>query len=393
MWKNLRLLFQAWAGMKAFNSLDLEDKSVVFYSEDNASWVHFEPIIKELLETHRRKICYLTSSFDDPILKTDEKLIKPFYIGSGMVRTLLFSSLKARIMIMTMPDLENYYIKRSKVYPVHYIYVFHNMASSHMVFRTGAYDHYDTIFCVGPHHEKEIRGAEKLYGLPAKNLVKHGNSRLDSVLYEAAKREKKDSSGRQKKVLIAPSYGKNALLETCGVRLIEVLLNAGYFVTARPHPLTIRDNKPLISPIVQKYESNKSFLLETDVASQVSLHSSDLMISDYSGAAFEFAFGLGKPVVFVDVPRKVNNPNYTELNCEPFEVFIRPQIGAVLSTNNLEKVSELIDDLISNQDVFEKKIETIRSENIYNVGLSGEVGAKSVIERLEKIKKEEVKEG
>ncbi len=390
MWKKLGLLFQAWSGMQAFNELDIEEKDVVFYSEDNASWVHFEPIIKELLEKHRQKICYLTSSIDDPILKGNEKLIRSFYIGNGMIRTLLFSWLRVRLMIMTMPDLENYYIKRSKVYPVHYIYVFHNMASTHMVFRTGAYDHYDTIFCVGPHHEKEIRTAEKLYGLPAKNLVEHGNSRLDSVLFEAAKREKKDSSNGQKRILIAPSYGKNALLETCGIRLIEILLNAGYFVTARPHPLTVRDNNSLISQITQKYGSNANFLLETDVASQASLHSSQLLISDYSGAAFEFALGLGKPVVFVDLPRNINNPKYTEHYCQTFVRFIRSQNGYVLSTDNLEKAPELIDDLISDRESFESKIETIRSENIYNVGLSGEMGAKAVIEQLEKIKEENV---
>ena len=312
-----------------------------------------------------------------------------------MVRTLLFSSLKARIMIMTMPDLENHYIKRSKVYPVHYIYVFHNMASTHMVFRTGAYDHYDTIFCVGPHHEKEIREAEKLYGLPEKNLVKHGNSRLDSVLNEASKRTDKNipKKNEKKNILIAPSYGKNALLETCGIRLIEVLLDAGFFVTVRPHPLTIQENKVLISQIIKKYGSNDNFLLETDVASQASLHASNLLISDYSGAAFEFAFGLGKPVIFIDVPRKVNNPQYTKLNCEPFEIFIRPQIGAVLSTNNLEEVSYLIDDLVSNQGSFERKIATIRSDNIYNIGLSGKIGAQALIDRLEKIKGKETPEG
>jgi CDP-glycerol glycerophosphotransferase (TagB/SpsB family) len=324
-------------------------------------------------------------------LKKDEKLIQSFYIGSGMMRTLLFSSLKARVMIMTMPDLENYYIKRSKVYPVHYIYVFHNMASTHMVFRTGAYDHYNTIFCVGPHHEKEIRSAENLYGLAAKKLVKHGNSRLDSVLIEASKREKKDFSREKgpKRILIAPSYGKNALLEVCGIKLIEFLLDAGYLVTARPHPLTIRENESLISQIRQKYGDNPNFLLETDVASQDSLQASHLLISDYSGAAFEFAFGLGRPVVFIDVPRKINNPKYEELNCEPFEIFIRSQIGAVLSPDNLENISEVIEDLTSDQELFEKKIKTICSDNIYNIGESGLAGADAIIDCLGKIKAKE----
>jgi len=393
MWKRIQEFFQAWSGMKEFNSLGLDDRDIVFYSEDNASWVHFEPIIKELLEKHDQGFCYLTSSIDDPILGSSDKRIKAFFIGRGMLRTTLFSSLKARVVIMTMPDLDNYYIKRSQVYPVHYIYVFHNMASTHMVFRSGAYDNYDTIFCVGPHHEKEVRAAEKLYGLKKKNLVKHGNSRLDSVLSEASKRGKEggpDPQGK-KKVLIAPSYGKNALLEVCGIELIQVLLEAGYIVVTRPHPLTTRDKKNLISQIVEKFGGHSGFSIETNVASQASLQNSHLMISDYSGAAFEFAFGLGRPVLFVDVPKKVNNPKYQEINQEPFEVFIRSEIGAVVSPGNMKKVPELAEQLILNQQSFEQKIKTLREENIFNIGLSGEAGAKAIIEYLNKAKEVQVK--
>src|SRR5438093_13437904 len=54
-------------------------------------------------------------------------------------------------------DLDAYHLMRSAAYPVHYVYVFHSMVSSHMVFRPKAYDAYDTILCVGPHHTREIR--------------------------------------------------------------------------------------------------------------------------------------------------------------------------------------------------------------------------------------------
>jgi hypothetical protein len=388
VWKRIQEFFKAWSGVQQFNSLGLEDRNIVFYSEDNASWVHFETIVKALLNKYEQSFCYLTSSLDDPILRSPDKRVKAFFIGSGMLRTTLFSSLKAHVVIMTMPDLDNYYIKRSKIHPVHYIYVFHNMASTHMVFRSGAYDHYDTIFCVGPHHEKEIRAAERLYGLPKKNLVKHGNSRLDSVLLEASKRGKGRLEHPQgkKKVLIAPSYGDNALLEVCGVELIQVLLEAGYIVVTRPHPLTTRNNKVLISQIIQRFESYPGFSIETNVASQTSLQNSHLMISDYSGAAFEFAFGLERPVLFVDVPKKVNNPKYQEINQEPFEVFIRSEIGAVVSPDNIKKVPELAERLIFNQQSFDEKIKTLREQNIFNVGLSGEAGAEAIIKCLNEAK-------
>jgi hypothetical protein len=391
MLKRIKEFFQARSGMRQFNSLSLDEKDVVFYSEDKASYVHFEPIVKELLDKHDKSFCYLTSSIDDPILNSKDNRVKAFFVGMGMVRTTLFLSLRARILIMTMPDLENYYIKRSKTHQVHYVYVFHNMASTHMVFRTGAYDHYDTVFCVGPHHEIEIRAAEKLYGLSEKNLVKHGNSRLDSVLAEASKIKKKSSpnENKLKKVLIAPSYGENALLEICGVKLIKVLLDTGYEVTVRPHPLTFRNNEQLISQIKKEYGDNPNFLLEADVASQSSLQTSDLLISDYSGVAFEFAFGLSKPVVFIDVPRKINNPKYEEINCEPFEVFIRSKIGRVVSPDDINNISEVIEELILNRESLAKTIEDLRSENIYNVGSSGLAGARSIVERLEKIKEKE----
>ena len=41
-----------------------------------------------------------------------------------------------------------------------------------------------------------------------------------------------------------------------------------------------------------------------------SFDKADLMISDWSGVAFEFAFGLEKPVIFIDLPKKINNSDF-----------------------------------------------------------------------------------
>ena len=149
--------------LRKFESLSDDERSIVFYSENKASMNHFKSLIFELTEKLNLNICLITSVKDDPILTKKSDKIKSFYIGDGTIRTKFFLTLKAKILIMDMPDLETFHIKRSKVFPVHYIYLFHSVFSIHSYLRKGAIDNYDTIFCVGPHHVNEIKETEKIY--------------------------------------------------------------------------------------------------------------------------------------------------------------------------------------------------------------------------------------
>ena len=138
---------QEWKGLREFESLKENERKIVFYVENKASMNHFKTLIKELTEEKDLEICVVTSVKDDPILTSKNKKIKSFYIGEGAIRTKFFLTLKAKVLIMDMPDLETFHIKRSKVFPVHYIYLFHSMFSVHSYLRKGAVDNFDTIFC------------------------------------------------------------------------------------------------------------------------------------------------------------------------------------------------------------------------------------------------------
>ena len=59
------------------------------------------------------------------------------------------------VVVMTMPDLNQFQIKRSR-FSVHYVHVQHSLVSLHMIYRKGAFDHFDTVFC-SYHHIAEIR--------------------------------------------------------------------------------------------------------------------------------------------------------------------------------------------------------------------------------------------
>jgi len=368
--------------IEKFNELDLDERSIVFYSESSVIlYPYVEEIIREL-QNRDQKVCYLTSSKDDPILKNKNENVRVFYIGdSELGKMNFFLRLKAKMLIMTMPDLGSYHIKRSKEFPVHYIYTFHSMNSTHMEFQKDAFDEFDSIFCVGPYQVQELRATEQLYNLKRKNLVECGYGLLDKLLkLRSSFPEKKNLLKNNKKnILIAPSWGKQNLLESTGIELVKTLLDAGYYVTVRPHPMTSKKSPKTIKQIKERFEKNPDFLLDTNTSSFEQLFSSYALITDWSGIGYEYAFVCERPVIYIDVPKKSHNKEYEKIGLVPFEISIRDKIGEVVSVQNVETIPDRIEFLYSNSNNFENKIQKIRNDAIFNIGESGKVMASEII--------------
>jgi len=371
--------------LKRFLSLNDDEKQIVFYSEDQNSMFIFKSLIEELIK-QGITICYVTSSKDDPNLNSNNKKMKTFYIGEKMTRTKFFLTLKVGILIMTMPDLGTSYIKRSKVYPVHYVYMFHAIASTHLVYKKNAFDNYDSILCVGDFQIDEIRSREKLYKLNTKNLIKTGYSHLDNLI-------KKYSVNKQIpindpiQVLIAPSWGNDGLFETVIEKNIATLLNSGFKVTLRPHPMTQKKSEKKINFIRQKFSSNPNFILEKNISNFDSFMKSDIMITDWSGAAIEYAFTLERPVLFIDVPKKIHNADYEKLPEIPIEISIRDKIGEIVLLSDIERLPEKIQILCQNPDTIKGKIQKIRKELIYNLGNASKLELQFILKLKNRIKK------
>ena len=68
---------QEWKESRRFESLDISERSIVFYAENKASKNHFKLLISELTEKMNLQICYVTSVKDDPIFETKNENIKP----------------------------------------------------------------------------------------------------------------------------------------------------------------------------------------------------------------------------------------------------------------------------------------------------------------------------
>tara|TARA_B100001079_G_C16395665_1_gene508938 strand:+ start:123 stop:1295 length:1173 start_codon:yes stop_codon:yes gene_type:complete len=377
---NLKL---EWKELERFDKSSDEDRSIVFYVENEYYTIYLKSLIETLVNEYGLKVSYVTSSKTDPLLKSTNKNISSFYIGDGVVRTKFFLNLKAKILIMTMPDLETFHIKKSKVYPVHYVYLFHSMVSTHLIYRRSAFEHFDSIFCVGNYQLDEIRSTEKLYNLKPKNLIRYGYSHLDNLLEKYSKRILLPKNNENKlHILLAPSWSDDGLFENISEKVIDILLREGYKVTFRPHPMTQKKSKKKIDRITEKFSKNESFLLEQNIFNFDSFLLSDIMITDWSGAALEFAFAFEKPVLFIDVPKKINNPEYEKIPQVPIEVSIREKIGKIILPTDLELIPNEIKMLYGQTKELRDKITKIRNELIFNVGESKKDGAEEIIKLL-----------
>jgi YidC/Oxa1 family membrane protein insertase len=212
-----------------------------------------------------------------------------------------------------------------------------------------------------------------------KKIIKHGYARLEALVQEYNRETVKEDIDKKPNILIAPSWGKNALLERHGGDFIKPLLDANLSVTLRPHPESIKNSAEILKIIAIKYRDYENFKIESEVVSKKSLLEADLMISDYSGAALEFAFALLKPVLFIDVPKKINNAKYEIHDIEPLEVKIRNEIGLVVTEDKLLNLVEKIYETLDNEIYLTNNILLLRQKYIYNFGQSGKVAANELI--------------
>ena len=355
------------------------NKHLVFYSENNGFYKYYAGMIEYILKNTNIVIHYITSDPDDSIFKKAEEnsRIKAYYIGEKKLITLMMK-LDADVVVMTMPDLENYHIKRSYIRKdIEYIYIPHGMDSLNMTMRTGSMDHFDTVFCTGKHQKEEIKKTEKVYELPEKTLVEWGYCLLDSMRDDYNKMEKKVSD--VKSILIAPSWQKDNIVDSCLDELLDNLKGHGYKITVRPHPQHVRHMPERMQQLKDRFANDDDIEIQTDFSSNSTVFEADMMITDWSGICYEYAYTTCKPVLFIDTPMKVMNPEYEKIGVEPINIWMRDSIGASLKPDEMDRIPEVVDQILKHTEDYKQKIDEFVHEYVYNLGNSAQVGADYII--------------
>ena len=375
----MKTFFKEFQGYRAYKKLPKSYKKVVFYSESFQDWHHLKPLLNALLDDDIA-VTYVTSDDRDPgLLKLSNKY-RSIYIGKGFFRILFFQFLKAKLLILTMMDLNNFELKRS-MHPVHYVYIFHSLTSTHMVDTEKSFDHYDTIFCAGPHQKKEIELREKNKDLKAKNLIPYGYPRIEKLIQLSSK-----PKNEKKVILLAPTWGEQSIINLMGMEICSIIINQGYSLILRPHHETIKRSPQLIDEIENKYSHLETFRLVREMGDSESLLQSDLLICDWSGTAIEYAFGLEKPIIFIDIPPRVRNPNWREIQSEPLEMSIREKVGRVVCPSKLDELPSSISQLLNEDQVSSSLIKSLREEFIYNLSDSEIIGREEIKKLLKTLK-------
>lgn len=388
--KNPELRKREKADYKKFFSV--VNKHLVFYSEGSGFYKYFQDVIEYLLAHSNITIHYVTSDSNDQIFGIAEKQprIRPYYIGEKRLITLMMK-MDADIVVMTMPDLDTYHIKRSYVRKdIEYVYMFHWMTSAHLVVRNHALDNFDTLFCVGPHQKAEVREMESIYNLPAKNLVDCGYGLLDNEIrsYESISHSQSDKV----RILIAPSHQPDNILDSCIDELLSQLLPNNWSVVIRPHPQYIKRYPERVTQFHEHYSQelmSGTIEYQTDFSSNNTVFEADILITDWSTIAYEYSFTTLRPSLFINTEMKVINSEYTKLTHVPTDILWRDEVGISLDKNELDKVCDIINAYRENPDAYREKILQIRDSAIFNIGESGKAGASYILNRLTKKPKQE----
>jgi hypothetical protein len=366
-----------WMGWRQFKRLSWEWRNIVAYSESGQDWHQFSGLIEHLNGPLNRKVCYVTSDKNDPGLERTHENYRAIWIPEGLFLTIFFQINQSDIFVLTMMDLQNMQLKRS-TYPVHYVYLFHSMGSTHMVDNENSFDHYESLFCAGPQQIEEIRKREQLKSLPAKHLFEYGHPRLEELIAEGRTYQAEKLPGEPATVLIAPTWGDDSIFNTCGKELIGVLLEAGYKVIMRPHYQSNRQTPEVIAAVRDTYSGHERFEYIDRMGETGSILRSDVLVCDWSAMALEYSMGLEKPVLFIDLPRRIRNPNWKELEIEPIEAAIRDQLGEIVSPASLGDAPAAIERLVSDPERFREAMRELRDTMVFRLGHSIADGAAEI---------------
>ena len=332
-----------------------EKKCVYIYSEGLNYRNYFIEIIESL---HKKNIKVLYFTSDQKDLETIGENIKPIFIGSGLIRILFFTTLRCHFMLMTLTDLNNHELKKSKHCKT-YAYIFHSLVSAHKTYNKNAFNNYDIIFTNGEYQKKELIKLEEINGSRKKKIYNTGYSYLEFLQKQKVK--KKDIPNN---ILFAPSWSKlnDDLLEKHGFDLINTISKKKK-ITLRLHPQSLIKSKKTIKLIEKKFFSNENFSFNKNIFDIRPIYQSQLLITDNGGMALEYAFIVRKPVIFINYKDKVHNEEFKKVNLETLEDNFKKTFGLTVQVDQIENLNDIIDQRVKDYKNFDKDIENFFKEN------------------------------
>ena len=358
-------------------------KTFVIFSDDKRYWKNFHSVCREF-DKRGIDVFYYTASEDDPALANPYPHIHAEFIGAGNKAFAKMNFLSADIVLATTPGLEVYQWKRSKNVR-YYIHMLH-AANDVTLYRMFGIDYYDAVLLSGNYQIEQIREMENLRNLPAKELALVGIPYLDDMA--ARLKEDRQEKNERPVVLLAPSWGKAAILSRYGSRMIEELLRTDYQIIIRPHPQSFISEKELMDRLMKEYPDSDRLKWNRDGDNYEVLKKSDILISDFSGVIFDFSLVFDKPVIYTSPDIDIS-PYDAWWQKSPIWTFSAlPRIGMELNDANMGSLPEMIAECLNNQR-FQKARQEVREETWTHFGKGAERIVDFIISKQKELETEE----
>ena len=378
MIKIIKYIKSNYSIFKSILNLTEKKIKIVFYSESKSYQMSNNSLINFLANKYPNQVYYVSSDIDDKYENID---VKNLYIGKGLLMNFFFSILKAEYVFLTLTDLGNHSIRKSKKID-QYIYYFHSAGSTFQRYTESSFDNYNIILCNGQFQIDEIRYRENKKNLPNKKLILTGFFYFDDI------KKKINLIQNPDEILIAPSWNyehKNYIDENF-IKVIDELLKKKQKVTFRPHPEHFKRSKNVLKTINKKFDTNKDFRFDSDYGNIKSMEKAKCIITDMSNISFEYMLLLNRPVIYFVGINKIHNKDYSQFkNFESIENKLKRKFGFSFFKKDINQIDMIVRDSIGN---FKSKIphlENFKNKYFFNFG--------KTIEEFEKIWENKINKG
>ncbi|STQ86750.1 hypothetical protein LS73_003450 [Helicobacter muridarum] len=389
------------------------NNALVFYSEGKQYHNVFKPIL-EYLDSIQYPYTYLTSSKEDFLpyynkskyisnnaqisLESTPDTLMPGeyknnkqatfeYIGSSDSNKAItrLNSLRADVVMMTTPQLDVLQLKRSKGVK-HYCHIIHSLphVDNYEIF---ALDYFDSVFTNSPIHTDYIHEVERIRSLHTKQVVITGCSYLDELAkkleaYKKSSKKIRFFNNDKKTILIAPSWGREAILRKYGLKLIKPLADSKFNVIIRPHPQTLIAEKEHIDKIKEALSGYDNIAWDTNRDNIYAMDNAELMVGDFSGVLFDFVCLFEKPVLTPDFNFNVIGYDLEDTGRTPWVEWALKQIGRKIKIEDLDNIAYIIESMLSydeHADQLKANIEEMKKNLWHFKGKAGEKSAKEIL--------------
>jgi hypothetical protein len=354
---------------------DTYTHGIVCYSEGSQYWSTFQPLIISLNQLNE-PVTYLTSDSEDVAFGFASDLLTVHYIGQGYRAYARLNFLNANICVSTTPGLDVLQIKRSKGVGK-YVHVVHSSMDVH-TYKLFSFDYYDVILCSGQHQIDSIRMLEARRHTHGKNLLLTGCLYYDELMRKKDRLAPGIGVSAVRRILIAPTWGRNGLLERFGAQLIESLIGENIEITIRPHPQSRVVEQDLLTSLEVQFEGRCDVTWDDDSDNFASLSQADILISDISGIIFDYVFLFEKPVITIGFDPDWLGTEGFDMDTAAFELTVLNEIGRQIAPEDIPSLPRIVEEVLLGHEIG-SAIEAIRESMTVNFGQAGQVAARQIL--------------